>query len=176
MFARAGDGPARVPNLENTMLRRTVILLALAATVGACTQQAAAPAADLAAEELAIRDASAKWLAAVQAKDWAAAAASFAADGMAFPQNQAPLVGPAAVQANAEAQAAAMPNMTTNWTTDLVVVAASGDLAYESGTWTMTNEGTQDTGKYITVWRKLDGQWKAVADMGVSTMPADTTK
>jgi ketosteroid isomerase-like protein len=158
------------------MIGRTAVLLALAVGIGACAQQAATPAADLATEEQAIRDASAQWLAAVQAKDWAGAAANFAPDGVAFPENRDPLVGPAAIQANAEAEAAAMPNATIGWTTDLVVVAASGDLAYESGTWTMTNEGKQDTGKYITVWRKLEGQWKAIGDMGVSTMPADTAQ
>jgi ketosteroid isomerase-like protein len=85
-------------------------------------------------------------------------------------------VGPAAIQANAEAEAAAMPNAVIGWIVDVVVVAASGDMAYETGTWTMSNEGTQDTGKYITVWRKLGGQWKAISDMGVSTLPADTTR
>jgi ketosteroid isomerase-like protein len=158
------------------MIHRTAVLLALAAGLGACAQQAATPAVDLAAEEQAIRDASGQWMAATQARDWAAAAAFFAPDGVAFPSNHTPLVGPAAMQANAEAEAAAMPNAVIGWTVDVVVVAASGDLAYESGTWTMGNEGTQDTGKYITVWRKLEGQWKAISDMGVSTMPVDTTK
>jgi len=158
------------------MLRRTPLLLVLAAVIGACAQQTAAPAVDLAAEEQAVRDASAKWLTAAQAKDWAASAANFAPDGIGFMPNMAPMVGPAAVQANYEAEAAAMPNLIVNWTTDLVVVAASGDLAYETGTWTRTNEGQQDTGKFITVWRKLEGQWKVIGDMGVSTMPADTTK
>ena len=157
------------------MIRRTAVVLAFAAGLVACAGQTATPAVDLAAEEQAIRDASAQWMAATQAKNWAAAAAFFAPDGVAFPGNHEPLVGPAAIQANAEAEAAAMPNAVIGWTVDAVVVAASGDMAYETGTWTMSNEGTQDTGKYITVWRKLGGQWKALSDMGVSTLPADTT-
>jgi ketosteroid isomerase-like protein len=158
------------------MMHRTAVLLAVAAGLGGCTQQQAAPAVDLAAETQAVRDASAKWLAAAQAKDWASAAANFTADGIAFPENKEPMVGPAAIQAGMEADWAATPNASISWTTDNVVVAASGDLAYETGTWTRTDEGKQDTGKYITVWHKRDGQWKAIGDMGVSTMPVDTTK
>jgi ketosteroid isomerase-like protein len=30
-----------------------------------------------------------------------------------------------------------------------------------------------DRGKYLTVWKKQpDGKWKAVADMGISDLPA----
>ncbi len=160
------------------MIRRTSIALTLAAVVGlcACTQQQAVPAVDLAAEAQAIRDTSAKWLVAFQAKDGASAAANFAPDGIAFLVNKEPAVGPAAIQASAEADWAANPNASLSWATDNVIVAASADLAYETGTWTMSNEGKQDTGKYITVWRKLDGKWKAIGDMGVSTMPVDTAK
>jgi ketosteroid isomerase-like protein len=83
-------------------------------------------------------------------------------------------VGPAAAQAEWEREMGGMPNATISWATEKVTVAASGDLALETGTWTFANEGAQDTGKYITVWQKVSGEWKAIADMGVSTMPEDT--
>jgi ketosteroid isomerase-like protein len=158
------------PVLEVVMTRSARVVLAIAAlaALAACAKP---PAADVAAEEQAVRDASAAWMKAVQAHDWAAAAASFAPDGMSFPEHKEPVVGPAAAQAAAEAEWAGMPNASLSWTTDKVVVAASGDLAYEIGTWTMMNEGKQDKGKYVTVWQKVGGAWKAAADIGVSTMP-----
>jgi ketosteroid isomerase-like protein len=157
------------------MGRRTHVVLAAAAlaALAACAKQ---PATDIAAEEQAIRAASAAWMKAVQAHDWAAAAANFAPDGMTYPEHREPVMGPAAVQAYSEAEWAKMPNASLSWTTDKVVVAASGDLALETGSWTMTIEGTQDAGKYVTVWQKVGGAWKAAADIGVSTMPVDTTK
>jgi ketosteroid isomerase-like protein len=151
--------------------------LLLFAGLGACAQPPAAPAVDLAAEEQAIRAASAAWLAAAQAKDWASAAANFADDGVAHPENAEPLVGPAANQASMEAQAAKSPNATISWTTTKVVVAASGDLAYELGTYTSTNEGEEERGNFVTVWQKTAAGWKVAADMGVSSMPEpDSTK
>jgi ketosteroid isomerase-like protein len=153
---------------------RTVLAVVALAALAACAKQ---PTVDVAAEEQAVRTASADWMKAVQARDWAAAAANFAPDGMMFPEHKEPVVGPAAAQAAAEAEWAGMPNASISWTTDKVVVAASGDLALEIGSWTMTNEGKQDAGKYVTVWQKVSGAWKAAADVGVSTMPLpDSTK
>jgi uncharacterized protein (TIGR02246 family) len=153
-------------------MKKYIALLIAIGLVG-CTQQQATPQVDLAAEEQAIRDASAKWESAYQAKDWAGAAANFASDGVLILANREPLVGPAAIQASTEADWAAMPDASITWTIDNVIVAASGDLAYETGSYTFSNEGEQETGKYITVWRKLNGEWKVIADMGVSTMPVD---
>jgi len=158
------------------MNRRSHVVLAAAALVAlaACARQ---PAANVAAEEQAVRDASAAWMKAVQARDWAAASANFAPDGMSFPEHKQPVMGPAAVQAAAEAEWAGMPNASLSWTTDKVVVAASGDMALEIGSWTMSNQGAEDRGKYVTVWQKVAGAWKAAADIGVSTMPLpDSTK
>jgi ketosteroid isomerase-like protein len=158
------------------MMCRTRMVLAVAAlaALAACAKQ---PTTNIAAEEQAVRDASAAWMKAVQAHDWAAAAANIAPDGMEFEEHAEPVVGPTAAQAAAEADWAKTPNAEINWSTDKVVVAASGDLAYEVGSWSMTNEGKTDKGKYVTVWQKVGGTWKAAADIGVSTMPvADSTK
>lgn len=157
------------------MVTRQKLFTAVAGVLvlAACAQPASGPMVDLAAEEQAIRDASTAWLAAVQARDLAAAAANFAPDGMAYSENQDPLVGPAAIQADAEAQWEEMPNASVSWSTDRVIMAASGDLAVELGTYTFSNEGEEDTGKYVTAWTKIDGAWKVAADIGVSTVPEE---
>ena len=33
-------------------------------------------------------------------------------------------------------------------------------------------EPLTDTGKYVVVWRKIDGKWKAAADIFNSDLPA----
>ncbi|HSJ15018.1 MAG TPA: nuclear transport factor 2 family protein [Longimicrobiales bacterium] len=133
------------------------------------------PEVDLAAEEQAIRQVSAEWLQAASARDAAAAGAMYAPNGVSYPANHAPVVGPAAVQAYVAEQNAKYPNSSVTWTTDLVKVADSGEMAYEVGTWRWTSDPAkaemEDTGTYVTVWIKVDGAWKAAADIGASTQP-----
>jgi ketosteroid isomerase-like protein len=154
------------------VLRSSIARLVSILAVAACASpEPAQQPVDLAADADAIRQASMAWLEAVRAKDYAAAAANFASDGVVYHEHAEPSVGPAAVQARAEAEWARMPNAQMSWTVDNVVVAQAADMALEQGTWTFSNEGEQDTGKYITVWKKVDGAWKVAADMGVSTTP-----
>jgi ketosteroid isomerase-like protein len=85
--------------------------------------------------------------------------------------------GAAAVQAATEAGYAARPNSTVTWTTDEVHVAASGDLAYELGTSTEDADGDGEAaptnGRFVTVWTKVDGTWRAVVDAGTQRKPAE---
>jgi len=142
-----------------------MVAIPVLALIGACAPPSTPPAVDLAAEAQAVRNTSAQWMQAVQDKDWAAAAAFYAPDGMTFPEHQEPVVGPAAIPM------AATMNGTVSWTPDKVVVASAGDMAVEIGSWTWAAETEPDSGRYVTVWQKTDGQWKALADIGVSTMP-----
>jgi uncharacterized protein (TIGR02246 family) len=60
--------------------------------------------------------------------------------------------------------------------TDVVEVAASGDIAYGAGTFTMSGtsaDGTEwsDQGKYMEVLKNVDGEWKIAADIWNSDTP-----
>ncbi|HEX9161591.1 MAG TPA: DUF4440 domain-containing protein [Thermoanaerobaculia bacterium] len=50
-------------------------------------------------------------------------------------------------------------------------ITQSGDLASERGHYEMTvtpkagGPAAKDSGKYVVVWRKLNGQWRAVSDI-----------
>jgi ketosteroid isomerase-like protein len=56
--------------------------------------------------------------------------------------------------------------------TTKVEVARSGDLAYSTGTYAITNPAI-DKGKFVDVWKKqADGSWKAVVDIINSDLPA----
>lgn len=147
-----------------------LVVLCLAACA-APTPPPAEPAIDLAAEEQAIRDASMAWLQAVQARDAATIDGYFAANAASMFDGKF-LEGLAAIQMNREQEWAANPDFTMDWTTLEVGVAASGDLAYERGSWTFDPDGAGDApeehGEYLTVWKKIGGQWKALYDAGTT--------
>jgi ketosteroid isomerase-like protein len=137
-----------------------------------------APAVDLAAEEQAVRDRSAAWMALAQAKDAAGIANGILATNVVTMYDGVINEGAAAFQATSEANFTAQPNSTITWTTDEVHVAASGDLAYELGTGTEDADGAGEaaptTVRYVTVWTKVDGTWRAVVDAGTMPKPAET--
>lgn len=162
------------------MRGRTLMLVAATSGVLAagCAKPAPeAPAVDVAAEEQAIRDRSMEWLKLATAKDAAGIASSILATNVVTLYDGVINEGAAAFQAGAEANYAARPNGTTTWTTDEVHVAASGDLAYELGTATEDADGDGEAaptnGRYVTVWTKADGTWRAVVDAGTQRKPAE---
>lgn len=156
--------------------------LAAALLASACAQQA--PAVDVAAEAQAVRDRSAEWLKLAQAKDAAGIANGlYTADAVTLFDGEI-RHGAAEIQAGMEAETAAMPDATIEWTTTDVRVAASGDMAYETGSWTFDPDGAGEqpamSGEFVTVWVKSDGTWRAAADAGTSpkadeAAPADGT-
>jgi ketosteroid isomerase-like protein len=145
------------------MRSAVLFLAALGLTVAAC----ASP--NLAADEQAIRDADARWLKAAQARDAAGEGAVFADDGIAY-RDGGQVTGPAAVQAYAAKQYAENPKGSVSWTTDDIEVAASGDLAIQRGAYRNTGYGANGdremNGRFVTVWKKVNGEWKATADIG----------
>lgn len=58
-----------------------------------------------------------------------------------------------------------------SWKPQDGAVAGSGDLGYTWGTYTLLKKDDNDDtpigfGKYLTIWKKQDGIWKAALDMG----------
>jgi ketosteroid isomerase-like protein len=125
---------------------------------------------DLTAEVAAVNETSLKWLEFAAAKDAAGVASLFTSDGVLFSENEEPVVGPAAIEALVAQRFEENPDQVPAFGSDRIEVAASGDLAVEFGTW--GPEGPDgDYGKYITVYRKVDGVWKVAGDMSLSTRP-----
>ena len=66
------------------------------------------------------------------------------------------------------------PNFALTFTPTQVTVARSGDLAYDTGTYTLTLTGPDkkpapESGHYVTVWQKnAEGVWKVVVDAPIS--------
>jgi uncharacterized protein (TIGR02246 family) len=137
--------------------------------VSACAQ---APKVDAAAEAQAIRDRSAEWLSLAQARDATAIANGVYTADAATLFDGVIRKGTADIQAGMTAEFAGAPDSTITWTTDDVKVAASGDLAYERGSFTFDPDGAGEaaprTGEFVTIWTKVDGSWRAVVDAGTA--------
>ena len=141
-----------------------LILAALALLPG----PSAAQSADLAAEEQQIGALNEGWLAAIAAKDVAAVAELYAEDGAILPPGSPIAEGRDAV-AETWKGLFALPGFGLVFSPTRLEVASSGDMAYEIGNYELdfeTDQGPlQDHGKYVVVWRKVDGAWKVAADI-----------
>jgi len=63
------------------------------------------------------------------------------------------------------------------WGPVLAVVASSGDLGYTTGPWNyrkMPNEKPRAFGEFVSVWRRENGNWKLLCDVG-SDHPVPST-
>jgi uncharacterized protein (TIGR02246 family) len=145
---------------------RNAGVLAACALLAACT--AAAPAADTAADRAAIEAVNDAWGKAYNAADAAGLAALYTEDAVVNPPGAPQARGRAAIQeffgkdtAGAKAAGITM-DLSPQRESDM-----SGDLAWESGTFTAKDNtgATVDEGKYITVLQRTDGKWLIVRDI-----------
>lgn len=115
------------------------------------------------------------WSKAGSAKDSVSFATFYADDATVMFPNEPPFKGKDAIKAVLTPMMQD-PNFSLSFTTDKVEV--SGILAYTQGAVSLRTTGRDgkplnDTGKYLTVWkRQPDGSWKAIEDIFNSDLPA----
>lgn len=100
----------------------------------------------------------------------AAFVAYAAPDAMMFRDGVGPVKGQAAIAASFRASGGAVPE----WAPEGGEIAKSGELAYTWGyfRWTASDgSGKQSTGNYVSIWRKVEGEWKWIVDLGVQGPP-----
>lgn len=157
------------------MKRLAGLLGMLFLAVTAFAQQGGMAKADVAAAESAIREISKNWLSLEQSHDINGIVDIFADDAVVYSRNSEPLVGKEAIRQSYLDERQKSPNLSVNWTTEKVDVAKSGDMAVEYGKFNISNPGGEgpesDQGNFVTVYKKIDGKWKVVADIGSSTKP-----
>ncbi|MEZ4239910.1 MAG: DUF4440 domain-containing protein [Myxococcota bacterium] len=131
---------------------------------------------DAAAERAAVEAAEEAWGAAVEAHDVDAVIAFFEADGLSMPPDGPVVQGEDARRAWLTALFAA-PDFDSTWETGRIDISAAGDYALSIGT-TSHAAGTdaqgqplRREGKYVTVWHKVDGEWKVAADIWNASAP-----
>ncbi len=169
--------------LEGTMIKRTIItvcLLSIFVTVSfAQAKPATKPEAAAAKSDdgtKAIKDTEAAWVKAFASKDAEKIAAFYTEDAMLI-ANGPTVTGRAAIMAAFKGMAAD-PKFSLTFSSTKVEVAKSGELAYSSGTYTLTLSDPKtkklltDKGQYATVFKKqADSSWKAVVDVANSNPP-----
>jgi uncharacterized protein (TIGR02246 family) len=132
-------------------------------------------AVDAGTDEQAIRGQVDRWLQLVKAKDAAGIAELYAEDGAVMPPNAPIGKGRAAIQQTWTSMMRT-PGFDLTFAPEQIVVSSSGDMALDRGTYSLTiaPDGTTqtDTGKYVVVWRKIDHEWKAAADIFNSDLSA----
>ena len=131
------------------------------------------PVPDLAQEIEALQARAVALAAAEAAMDRDAALAFWSEDAVMHLAGSPPIVGRAAVADLYEQVFAQIVEFEA--TSTQIELAAAGDLAWELGTNRTVVAGGQggfvDTGKYLAVWRKIDGEWLIVAVAATSDAP-----
>jgi ketosteroid isomerase-like protein len=153
------------------MTRNILLIAAATALLPGCeyAEKKHAPeavAVNTTADEQAIRGNIDRWLELVRSKDAAAIAQFYSEDGAVMPPNMPLAQGREAIQRTWQAMLQGPGDLT--FQTEQLVFSSSGDMALDRGTYRFGD----DVGKYVVVWRKIDGDWKAAADIFNSDKPA----
>lgn len=115
-----------------------------------------------------INEANAKQIEGFKTKDIEAMIVNYAPDAVVLPQNSPMVEGRDAIKEFFRGMSALMGDMTFS----TVRFDASGDIAYEFGTYEGSFGGVPDKGKYVAVWKKqADGNWMIVADIFNTDLP-----
>lgn len=163
-----------------TRFKLVLALACSAAALAACDRTTVADGnrvaqADAAADEQAIRSTNERWLQLIRAKDGAGIAQLYADDGAVMPPNEQAALGRESVE-QWWTRSMQMPGFDLTFETDQLVVSESGDMALDRGTYRFAaappGGAINDSGKYVVVWRKVDGEWKVAADIFNSDGPA----
>jgi ketosteroid isomerase-like protein/pimeloyl-ACP methyl ester carboxylesterase len=135
-----------------------------------------ASAADVRAQ---IDEINVKWVKAFKDKDFALIEALYMPDGILLPPNTSPIEDHRAI-ASVWKSWSEIPNVEIAFGADRVVAASSGDMAYDYGWYTFafdTDRGrSEDKGKYVVVWKKVNDAWKVAAHIFSSNLPAPVIK
>ena len=158
-------------------MRRITIALTiiLVGALLAASSRITAQTANAAAEEQMIRQLSQQWVAAAATKDPAAVVKFYADDGVLLPQG-APLAEGHDAIAKVWRGYFDLPNFSLTFSPTKIDVSLSGDIAHEIGTYALgfrSDKGpVQEKAKYVVVWKKVGGTWKAAVDIFNSDGPA----
>jgi ketosteroid isomerase-like protein len=105
-----------------------------------------------------------RYLAAAKARDAATVASFYAEDAVLMPPNAPPIQGRRAIQRDHERLFTESPPF--ELTATPLASETSGELGYIRGEYVVRRQGTPDVrGKYVEVWRRIDGQWKIICDI-----------
>lgn len=117
-----------------------------------------------------------RWRQAALAGDASALASLYAEDAVLLPPGMPKVRGRAAIESAFAAMFESPPTSMT-LQSDGTVFSESGELAFDHGTYAMSGttpdgQAWQDTGKFLGIFKLIDGEWKYVADTWNSDAPS----
>jgi len=130
------------------------------------------PVVDVKAEAEALRNLEEQWNAAAKVKDADKMLSFFSSDAVSMPSGKPVVTGKEAIRERMVKMLADTTYLfdTYSATIEVIEVSTSGDLAYVRGSDRLnikTAEGIkEDLGKWIDIWKKVDGEWKCVVGIG----------
>ena len=153
------------------MLTKHLFIAALAVSLAGCvdkSEREEAGASTLSSHETAIRNTNEQWLRLIKDGNAGAVAQLYAPDGAILPPGAPKAEGSASIE-KVWSGLMATPGFELTFQADDITVASGGDMAMDRGTYRLSMSGpegpTQDIGKYVVVWRNIEGKWKVAADI-----------
>jgi len=128
------------------------------------------PAADVGADKAVLEAGAAKFMEAFNSEDADALAALFSDDAVMLPPNAPAIFGRDAIRAD---NREAFELVDHAIELEDLEIKIEGDLGYKAGRYRVRNKDDSliDRGKYIEIWRKVDGQWTIHRDIWNSSLP-----
>ena len=161
----------RMPNA------RLLLPVALVAILSSCAgmQPPAKPAVDQAAISAAIDSLNTMWNGAVTAKDSTAIANMYAEDAHMLPANGKRVDGRDGIR-QAWVGVFMMPGFDLRAVSNTKIISEAGDLVVDLGTYEFSGSDAKgkpmhDSGKYVTVLKNVNGEWKIIVDTFNSDTP-----
>ena len=126
------------------------------------------PPINVSGEKQAIDTRNQEWLRLIKDGKAAEVARLYTPDGAIMPPGAPKAQGPAAVE-KVWSGLMAMPGFALTFKADEITVSSAGDMALDRGTYRLqmgnAAAASEEVGKYVVVWRKIDGKWKVAADI-----------
>ena len=155
-------------------MKKTLVFLFAFSVLAGCNRT---PVIDIRAETQTINNIEDLWTAAIVAKDIDKIMDIFAPEAVIMNANVPACSGFQAIRESQESWFAdtTILHDTFESAVDTIEVSASGDLAYVRGNSRLSistpNGIVEETDKWMTIYRKINGEWKAIVDIWNSDMP-----
>lgn len=153
------------------LLKHVASCVVTALTLTACSASTAP--IDQSADEAALKAATNTWLAAYNAGDVEKIVALYADDGVLMPPHAPVAKGKAAIRAFITADTAGAKAAGVKLVNGSSTVGVVGDTGWEAGSYTVASASgaTVDSGSYMSVSHKVNGQWVYIRDTYNSDRP-----
>ncbi len=157
-------------------MKNTIVLLCVLISFMGCSTESKV---DMAAEADLIRSLENQWTEAIKAIDIDKIIGFYATEAVSMPDGHPVDIGIQNIRSRIDSAFADTSVLFSTYaaTVDTVEVSASGDLAYSRGHDEISvktkDSIARETGKWIDIYKKINGQWKVVVSIGNGDKPSE---